>query len=636
MTATREEQLAPAGDTILELHRSGRLAADYPWVKSALSELSGAGLLRAGQILARLSADDVLARHPSVPAVRIAVTGHGTLAALVPALTAQLARHGMLLRPVLGDFDSWIAELSDPHSALLRERPGIVLCVLDPTMVADELPAVWRPADVERVLDEKLLILDRLSARFADAGAGTLVLNTLPLPGELTRQLVDYRSRAALGAIWRQANARLLQLSERHPDLVVVDMDPLVAEGISVRDPRLSIYTKAHLSTELLARYAREIGHLARHLTGRLRKCLVLDLDETVWGGVLGDDGADGIEVAETYRGEAFAAFQRVIKQIGSQGVLVAAVSKNDVEPVRQVLREHPQMTLREEDFTQVIANWQPKQDNLRELAAALNLGLDSFVFVDDSPYECGLVRHELPEVSVVPVGAEPALHISALLADGWFDARELTTEDRNRPALYREELARSDFLQEFSSLQDYLRELGVHVALAAAEHADVARVSQLTLRTNQFNLTGTRLQPDDITERMQDPAALVLTIRAQDRFGDNGMVGTLLARWEPDALRIENMLLSCRVFARGIEQTCLLALLRYARDAGAPAVVGCYQPTPKNQKVHELYPRLGFEPAGERDGTQLFRHDLTVIAEPPDHVTLTDRIREAHREQHR
>ncbi|MGI3200733.1 HAD-IIIC family phosphatase [Streptomyces sp. GLT-R25] len=326
----------------------------------------------------------------------------------------------------------------------------------------------WGPEDVERVARERIGTLAGLVARFAESARGTLVLNTLPLPRRFAAQLVDHRSRARLGAVWREANARLLRLAEEHERVVVLDLDPLVGEGVPVVEPRLSQYTRAHLSPALLAAYAREIGHLARHRAGQVKKALVLDLDGTLWGGILGEDGPDGIETGTdgTHRGGAHFAFQRVVGQLAAQGVLLAAVSKNDPEPVGEVLRGHPGMFLREGDFVRVVANWRPKHDNLAELAEALNLGVDSFVFVDDSPYECGLVRHELPGVSVVPVNGEPALHTEALLRDGWFDAPELTREDVTRVAQYRDELVRKDFLDSFDSLDEYLRQLRVEVHL--------------------------------------------------------------------------------------------------------------------------------------------------------------------------
>lgn len=613
---------ATAGTELLRLLRAGELPDRYPRVRELVGELSGDELAHAGRLLSTLDPDEVLRAHPDTPAAHVAITGHGLVAPLVPALTAELARHGLLLRPRLSDFDGYIADLADPASGLYAADPDLTVCVLDPAVIADDLPVPWNPADVEKALGERMAMVDGLAARFAATARGTLLLNTIPLPRRLTAQLLDHRSRARLGAAWREANARLLRLTERNPSILVADLDPMLAEGVPLTDERLDAYAGAHLSGELLAAYAREVGHLARQLTGQTRKVLVLDLDETLWGGILGDDGVEGIEVGDGGRGTAFAAFQRVVKQIGAQGVLLAAVSKNDPEPVRRAFAEHPGMVLREDDFVRISASWRPKHESIAALAGALDLGVDSMVFVDDSAYECGLVRRELPAVAVVRLGEEPAAHAGRLLRDGWFDTRELTGEDRTRLDKYRQELNRQDFLDSFASIEDYLRELGVEVRLGPVTEADVARVAQLSLRTNQFNLTTERLQPSDVHALRTARDALPLAVHSADRFGDNGLVGALFLRRDGATVRIDNFLLSCRVFARGIEQACLSAVLRRARDTGAAEVLGRYRPTAKNHKVAELYPRCGFTGPDE-DGT--FRHDLADIAPPPGHVSLIE-----------
>lgn len=622
-TSTGAQSAPSPVDELRELHKSGQLAARYPIVQRLVAELAWEDLPKAGRLLARLDPADVQREHPSVPAMTVAVTGHGTLSELVPVLTAEFARHGLLLRPLVSDFDSYVFDLGNPDSDLYAAQPDLILYVLDPAMIFDEVPVPWRPADVECVAYGKIRVIEELVSKFESVGRGTLALNTLPLLRRFAAQLVDYRSRARLGAVWREVNARLLRLAEQHPQVVALDLDPLLADGIVASDTRMSIYAKAHLSTDLLARYAREVGHLARHLAGRTKKALVLDLDGTVWGGILGEEGPSAIEVAGGYRGEAFRVFQRAAKQLRSQGVLLAVVSKNDVELVRAVLRDHPEMTLSEEDFVRVIANWRPKHDNLAELADALNLGIDSFVFADDSAFECGLVRHALPDVTVIQLDSEPALHIERLLRDGWFNILEVTAEDQARVARYQEELARKDFLETFDSLKDYLRELEVSVRLAMAAETEVTRVAQLTLRTNQFNLTTRRLQSADVRHLMDDPAALVLSIRASDRFGDNGLVGVIFARREDDVMHIDNFVLSCRVFSRGIEQACLAGVLRHARDTGARSVLGTYRASAKNGKIKDFYPGNGFTSVRDDGTTVTFRHDLAEIVSP-EHVRLS------------
>ncbi|MFF0221210.1 HAD-IIIC family phosphatase [Streptomyces sp. NPDC004629] len=631
VTTSDPERTGPASplDRLRALYGERRLAAEYPAVPGLLAELAQpddgfAQLSRAGRLLAKVAPEDIVEAHPGVVPATVAVTGHGTLDALTAPLTAELARHGIPLRLSAADHDAWLRDLRDTGSHLYAPGTELALCLLDAQLVFDELPLPWRVEDVAEATAGTLELLDRLTARYDERGTGTLVLNTLPLLSQHTRQLVDHRSRTELSIVWREFNIGLLRLAAAHPRLHVVDLEPLIADGGPVRDPRLAAYAQVHLGEQVLAGYARHTGHLLRTLRGRAKKVLVLDLDNTLWDGILGDDGPDGIAAATTYRGAAFGRFQRVVKQIGSQGVLLAVCSKNDLGPVLDVLRDHPDMTLREADFVRISADWEPKDGAIRAIAARLNLGTDSFVFADDSPFERGLVAATLPEVAVIALDEEPALHIDRLLADGWFDVRELTAEDRGRAVQYRQEAERQDLRRAAGSMEEYLRALDVRVEVAPVRDHEVVRIAQITLRTNQFNLTTRRLQAPDVRERLDSPDHLVLAVRSRDRFGDNGVVGALFAHREDAALRIDNMLLSCRVFARGIEQAAVAALLAHAADSGAAEVRAGYRPTAKNHKVRDFYPSLGFGRAAESpDGTVEFRHPLTELPDVPGHVTL-------------
>ncbi|MEY9860427.1 FkbH-like protein [Catenulispora sp. GAS73] len=643
-TAASPDPLAGATDApaaLLALHREGALAAAFPRLPALLRDLTDEQVLQAGRLLTRLDPRQVRAEHPATPTLRVALTGHGTLPALLPALSARLAGHGVLIEPYQAAFDGYVFELGDPDSRLYAAEPQLTVAVLDAAVIADELPLPWGPDDVAEVFERRLGVIEGLCERFAARNSGTLALTTMPLPRSLAAQLIDHRSRARLGAVWREANARLLRLSERHPAVLVLDLDTLVAEGVAVQDARLDAYAKAHLSDALLGRLARELGHLGAHLAGRTRKCLVLDLDGTLWGGVLGEDGPDGVEVGHGLRGEAFSSFQRLARQIGAQGVLLAVASKNDLDPVLDMLRG-PRMTLREQDFVRVTANWSAKPRNLRDLAAELNIGLDALVFADDSPTECGLVRTVLPEVAVVELGSDPAEHAGRLLREGWFDVRELTAEDHARPARYREEVSRQDFRASFDGLDDYLDQLQLHVRVARPTAAELPRISQITLRTNQFNLTGARLDPAEVARRAQDPDHLVLGVHVGDRFGDSGLVGAVFARREGDTLRLENFLLSCRVFARGVEQAVLAWLLHTAPGLGARQVLAQYRPTAKNSAFSGFYPANGFSvlaedeaeaetkaetKTGTKTETKTFRHDLADPPPIPAHLRLTDEV---------
>ncbi|MFE2295068.1 HAD-IIIC family phosphatase [Streptomyces sp. NPDC059452] len=644
--------------TLRLLHREGTLAARFDEVAALLSALGPDDLAAASRLLARTDLGEAAGYHPALPTVSVALTGNGTLEALRTALVGELARHGYLPDVRLTDFGSYVFELGDPDSSLYSRPADFTVCVLDHATVFDEVPVPFTADDVSRVLSEKTALWRRLAEGFAARGGGTLVLNTVPLPRTRQVQLLDHTARARLGVLWRSANSELLALGTEGGPAVTVDIDPLLTTGAVLTEPRFEVYAGAHLADPLLAAYARELAHLVRARTGRAKKVLALDLDGTLWGGVLGDDGVEGIEVADGRQGAAFHAFQGVVRQLQSQGVLLAAVTKNDRATVLDALREHPELRLREEHFVAVLADWQPKPGHLGNLARALNLGEDSLVFVDDNPGECAAVSAQLPDVTVVPVDADPAFHTERLLADGWFTSTGVTQEDRVRTRLYQEESARADFLGAAGSAREFLAGLGVRLELAPVSPAQIPRVAQLTQRTNQFNLTTERLTADEVRARAAEADRSVVVLSAADRFGSNGIVGALFLRANEEAhpgdsgdpagpgdpvdpggpgspgspggpggpvLEIENFLLSCRVFARGIEQASLSAVLGLARRAGFAEVRGTYLPTRKNAKVADLYPHYGFVP---REGAGAGRYALGLAGEEalpgvPGHLEL-------------
>jgi FkbH-like protein len=567
------------------------LAAAWHRLPAVLNAMAADGdLIAAGALLARVSPDEILATGAQPEIVDVTITGHGTLAELPGPLIAEFARHGLLARVQQTDFDSYARTLRRPATA------DLMLCVLDPFLIHDRLPAPWTAEDAERVLTEA----EQEWRELASGYHGTLVLNTIPLLPLLSRQLVDHRSRARLSIAWRRFNTALLELSAL-PNVITIDLDPLVAMGTPATEPRKAGYARAYLTQELLARYAREIGHLARAMRGRTKKVLALDLDGTLWDGVLAEQGRDGVSMAGTLRGEAFRGFQQVVKQLAAQGVLLAVASKNDHDEVRAVLAEHPDMLLRPADFVAVEATWDSKPTVLLRLAGRIGLDVSAFVFVDDSPAERGAVSALLPSVSVIAADGEPALHGARLLADGWFDVLELTKDDTARAGHYERARQREAVRAEAISEEDYLRELDVRVEVTPVRAHEVGRVAQLTQRTNQFNLTAQRLQPTDVP--VSEPGRLVLAIHSADRFGQDGLVGAVFAGIEAEEMHITNMVLSCRVFGRRIEHTAMAALLAEAKALGVRRVHGYYRPTERNSRFRDFYPEMGFRastPPGE------------------------------------
>lgn len=355
-----------------------------------------------------------------------------------------------------------------------------------------------------------------------------------------------------------------------------------------------------------------------RATTGRTRKLLVLDLDDTLWGGTIGDDGLGGIALGPTHggKGEAFAAWQQHLAGLSRRGVVLAVCSKNAPE-IAATGFEHADSALCREDFAAFVCSWDDKATGLRRIAQELNLGLDAAVFVDDNPAERALVQQLLPEVAVVDIGADPAQFIERLEAGHWFDQQAYTEVDQRRQAAYAA-LRQARAAQTSSAdIGSYLAGLAMQGRAGPALAQDLPRLAQMELKTNQFNLTARRYTQAQLAAQMQQPDRLVLAFHLKDRFGDHGLVGSLLAVREAQALRIDSWLLSCRVFSRGAEAFILRALILWAREQGVSALVGEYLASARNAVVADLYAKLGFAP-WSADG-RLWRRDL---AAPLDDLT--------------
>ena len=363
---------------------------------------------------------------------------------------------------------------------------------------------------------------------------------------------------------------------------------------------------------------------------GLSKKCLVLDLDNTLWGGVIGDDGLDGIVLGEgSAAGEAHLALQRYAKQLKERGVILAVCSKNDVKIAEAAFRDHPEMALRRSDFAAFQANWDDKAQNLKAIAKQLNIGLDSLVFVDDNPIERARVRQSLPMVAVPEMPEDPALYVRCLAEAGYFEAVAFTAEDRVRAEAYAANAEREALLGSAESMDDFLRGLNMTAVYGPFTAVDHARIVQLINKTNQFNTTTRRYAGDEITRIMEDPDAMTLQFRLLDRVGDNGLVSTMILRPTEDddeALEIENWVMSCRVFGRELEFEAMNIAVEAAKERGVRTLVADYIPTPKNDVISKLYPSLGFtevERPAPANGAKRWALDLADYVTRDTHIVV-------------
>jgi FkbH-like protein len=535
-----------------------------------------------------------------VQPVRVAWLGSSTLDHLLPSARIAALRRGLLMQSYLAPYGQYRQELLDPGSELRKFKPHVALLCLDHEHVAPEGAMLGATAgDVEASVQARVADLRRLWRTCAELGCA-VVHQTIPNLAPVLFGSFDRALPGSPAAILDRLDRALLDAAAE--DRVLV----LDLAGWSARlgqdawfDRVRWLQAKQLVAPPAAPMFGELVGRLVGAVRGRSRKCLVLDLDNTLWGGVVGDDGVERLVLGYgTAAGEGYAAFQHYARSLTAAGIVLAVCSKNDHAVAESAFREHPEMVLRLDDFGSFVANWNDKASNIRRIAEALNLGLDAMVFFDDNPAERALVRGELPMVAVPEVPVDPAYYVRTLEDAGYFEAVSLTGDDLARARQYQDNGRRAQALETATDMDSFLRGLEMTLQIGGLDAGSIVRVTQLINKTNQFNVTTRRYTEAELRAFGADPANLVMHFRLLDRFGDNGLIGVLLARGAGDRMVIDTLLMSCRVLGRGVEQAMINELVARAAIRGIREIVGEYLPTARNGMVADLFGRLGFAPA--------------------------------------
>jgi FkbH-like protein len=341
------------------------------------------------------------------------------------------------------------------------------------------------------------------------------------------------------------------------------------------------------------------------------KKCLVLDLDNVLWGGIVGEDGLGGIKLGPTPEGSPFLEFQKCVLALYRRGVILAINSSNNPDDALEVFRKHPYMVLKEEHFASIRINWDDKISNMKSIAEEIDIGIDSLVFVDDSRVNRDLVRQALPEVTVIEIPQDPALYLKTLEEVRLFDSLQLTEEDKRRGQMYAEQRKRVEFQGVAGDITEYLKALDQVVTIENLSPLNLGRISQLSQKTNQFNTTTRRYLEGDIKKMADSGRFLIVGIKVQDKFGDSGLTGVAIVEKKPEAWRIDSFLLSCRVIGRKVEDALLAYIKDQARTAGAKALTGEFIPTKKNAPAKDFYRTRDFSKTSEADGVEVWEYGL-------------------------
>jgi FkbH-like protein len=464
--------------------------------------------------------------------------------------------------------------------------------------------------ELDSLRDQLLDTIGGALHAFRRRSAAALVVHNFPLPAHPLLGVYEGMAGWSQTAAIRQLNNALATGLRRIPGTYVLDLDRVCGQiGYDVAyDDRMWLIGRVALSGRALPALAREQAGFLQALAGGTRKCVVVDLDNTLWGGILGEVGAGGIALGRLFPGNAFRRFQQYLRQLVDRGVLLAINSKNDPADVDAVLATHPEMVLRGHDVAARRVNWLDKADNVREIAAELGLTLDSLVFVDDSPVECARVRDALPDVLTVQLPADPACYVRALASTGAFDRIGHTDEDSRRTALYRQRAEGERAREIATSLDEFLAGLQMRLQVAPVGPLTASRVFELVHKTNQFNLTTRRYTADALTRMIDDPSHGVFSARLIDRFGDHGLIGAAFVRQDGALAVLDNLLLSCRVINRTVESALLKVVVDWARSRGAEALEGEFVPTRKNTPAKAFFQRHGFTRTSNGSSSERWR----------------------------
>lgn len=534
-----------------------------------------------------------------LPVVNIAVLGDASTQLLVQALGGTGMEHQHSFNIYEADIGQMELQVRDAHSELYESKPDYV--VLLPSVFNEHkkfcrLSVAEQRQFAARFTEHIGALADVIASR---CKAKVIVAN-LPVINDSV--FGNFANKLQQSWIYqqREINSGLMKLAQQTENLFIADFDLLRAEmGNAAFDPRLKVNADMDFSIDFLPEAARAITSIILATRGVLKKCVIVDLDNTMWGGVIGDDGMEQIQVGDLGTGKAFSSLQRWLKQLRERGILLAVCSKNTESIALEPFEKHPDMILRRDDFAVFVANWETKVDNIRHIQKVLNIGFDSMVFLDDNPAERDIVRSHVPGITVPELPEDPAEYLPYLCALNLFETASFSEEDAVRTKHYREEAGRVDFQKSFENENEFLQSLGMKCVAKPFDAFTIPRIAQLSQRSNQFNLRTVRYTDADLVKITADSNWYTCSFALSDKFGDYGLISAVILQARGKELFIDTWIMSCRVLKRGMENFTMNRIVEIAKANGFTTITGEYLPTAKNGIVAGLLPEMGFSGNG-------------------------------------
>ena len=560
--------------------------------------------------------------------LRIALLSSSTTAGIKEVLDVKCHDLGLTAELYDPPYGQFAQEILDPKSPLYAFGPSLTILNVDIMHWLGEdffFPYRHSPDERMALAIRKCEELSALVTVLSSHVQGKIILHNFMIPYCTPMGILENKQQFGLLEMIRSMNGRLADEFKNSPQVFVFDYEGFCSKYGKVRivDNNMYYLGDFQLGFDHIPLLCEDYMAFIKPLAALSKKCLVLDLDNTLWGGVIGEDSVEGIMLGPTPEGRPFLEFQKYILCLAERGVLLAINSSNNPDDVDKVFREHPHMVLKKDHFAAVEINWNDKISNMRAIAKKINIGLDAFVFLDDLQYNRQMVRAALPEVLVPELPEDPSDYLKALMELNDFNAFQLTAEDKNRHHLYALDRQRVEHRKKITDITEYLRDMKIVVTIARADPTTIPRIAQLTQKTNQFNMTTQRYQEEDVRRLVDDPAYISWSVNVADRFGDNGVSGVVIVRKEKERWFIDTFLLSCRIIGRKVEETLLSRLIDEAKKAHVAFLVGKFIPTAKNAPAKGFYENSGFSFKGQNDRLETWEFDVSHDHNGPNFIEV-------------
>ena len=533
----------------------------------------------------------------NVPKLKVALLGDTATQLLVTSIKGEAVDRGLSLDIFEGEYNQVERQLMAPTSELYEHDAEIVI-IFQSTHKLGEYHSSLAIDKQEHLADERLSFISSLCENPSFANKKIIYFNYPEIEDTVFGSYAN-KVESSFSFQVRKLNYELMKLSCQYPNLFICDIAGL--QNMFGRRfmfaPNVYMTTEMVLSVNALPYVASRVVDIIAAIKGQFKKCLILDLDNTVWGGVIGDDGLEGIELGHGLGiGKAFTEFQMWVKKLKQRGIIICVASKNNEETAREPFEKHPDMVLKLDDIAVFQANWETKVDNIRTIQSVLNIGFDSMVFLDDNPFERNMVRENIPGITVPELPDDPAMYLEYLYSLNLFETASYSNADKDRTKQYQVEAKRVSLSKSFTNEADFLKSLNMVSTVSGFTRFNTPRVAQLSQRSNQFNLRTIRYTEADIESMANDPNVIDLSFTLEDKFGDNGLIAVVIMKQQDvDTLFVDTWFMSCRVLKRGMENFTLNTMAEYAKKKGYKRIIGEYIPTPKNKMVELHYPNLGF-----------------------------------------